>query len=268
MAAATSISLLVYLTDIAKGLGDNDKLAPLRSQLADAEGGAPQTILILGSDKRLGTRGDPGRSDTTILLRVDPDKDRIALLSIPRDLKVNIPTVGVGKFNEAYAAGGPELAFKMVKQLTGLDINHVVNINFTGFADAVNAIGCVYIDVDRHYYIPPNSGVAEINIEAGYQRLCGLKALQYVRFRHTDTDLVRIGSPAGLPARGASEAAAGDADPGAQRAARHLHEVHDLGHRRRGAPARAAEDVRRRAVGAGARGPLPGGRSVTARRAT
>ena len=75
MAAATSISLLVYLTDIAKGLGDNDKLAPLRSQLADAEGGAPQTILILGSDKRLGTRGDPGRSDTTILLRVDPDKD-------------------------------------------------------------------------------------------------------------------------------------------------------------------------------------------------
>ena len=191
MAAATSISLLVYLTDIAKGLGDNDKLAPLRSQLADAEGGAPQTILILGSDKRLGTRGDPGRSDTTILLRVDPDKDRIALLSIPRDLKVNIPTIGIGKFNEAYAAGGPELAFKTVKQLTGLDINHVVNINFTGFADAVNAIGCVYIDVDRHYYIPPNSGVAEINVEAGYQRLCGLKALQYVRYRHTDTDLVR-----------------------------------------------------------------------------
>src|SRR5204862_94917 len=51
--------------------------------------------------------------------------------------------------------------------------------------------GCVYVDIDHHYYIPPDSGVAEIDILAGYQRLCGLKALQYVRYRHTDNDLVR-----------------------------------------------------------------------------
>ncbi len=57
----------------------------------------------------------------------------------------------------------------MVKQLTGLEINHVVNINFTGFADAVNAIGGVYVDVDRRYYIPPETGTSEIDIEAGYQ---------------------------------------------------------------------------------------------------
>ena len=94
MAAATSISLLVYLTDIAEGPVDNDQLASLRDQLATVDGGDPQTILILGSDKRLGSQGDPGRSDTTILLRVDPDKDAIALLSIPRDLKVNIPGDG------------------------------------------------------------------------------------------------------------------------------------------------------------------------------
>ena len=86
MAAATSISLLVYLTDIAEGLSDNDALASLRDQLTEVDGGAPQTILILGSDKRLNTKGDPGRSDTTILLRVDPDQEAIALLSIPRDL--------------------------------------------------------------------------------------------------------------------------------------------------------------------------------------
>ena len=102
MAAATSISILLYLTDIAEGLSDNDTLASLRDQLTEADGGAPQTILIIGSDKRLDTRGDPGRSDTTILLRVDPDKQAIALLSIPRDLKVNIPGVGVDKFNVAY----------------------------------------------------------------------------------------------------------------------------------------------------------------------
>ncbi len=193
MAAATSISLLLYLTDIAKGLNDNDALAGLREQLAEADGGDPQTILIIGSDKRLGPEGegDPGRSDTTILLRVDPDKDAIALLSIPRDLKVNIPGYGVAKFNEAYTVGQEDKTLKTVTQLTGLDINHVVNINFTGFADAVDAIGCVYIDVDRRYFIPPEQGISEIDIEAGYQRLCGYKALQYVRFRHEDNDLVR-----------------------------------------------------------------------------
>jgi polyisoprenyl-teichoic acid--peptidoglycan teichoic acid transferase len=191
MAAATSISLLLYLTDIAKGLSDNERLASLRDQLTEVDGGEPQTILIIGSDKRLGMKGDPGRSDTTILLRVDPDKDAIALLSIPRDLKVNIPGVGVAKFNEAYSAGQADKTLKVVQQLTGLEINHVVNINFTGFADAVDAIGCVYIDVDRRYYIPPDSGTAEINIEAGYQRMCGYNALQYVRFRHFDNDLVR-----------------------------------------------------------------------------
>ena len=191
MAAATSISLLVYLTDIAEGLSDNDALASLRDQLTEVDGGAPQTILILGSDKRLNTKGDPGRSDTTILLRVDPDQEAIALLSIPRDLRVSIAKVGVATVNEAYTVGGPELTLEVVERLTDLEINHVVNINFTGFADAVNAIGCVYVDVDRRYFIPPESGTAEIDIEAGYQRLCGLKALQYVRFRHDDNDLVR-----------------------------------------------------------------------------
>jgi LCP family protein required for cell wall assembly len=193
MAAATSISLLLYLTDIAKGLNDNDALAGLREQLIEADGGDPQTILIIGSDKRLGPegQGDPGRSDTTILLRVDPDKDAIALLSIPRDLKVNIPGYGVAKFNEAYTVGQEDKTLKTVTQLLDIEINHVVNINFTGFADAVDAIGCVYIDVDRRYFIPPESGISEIDIEAGYQILCGNKALQYVRFRHEDNDLVR-----------------------------------------------------------------------------
>jgi LCP family protein required for cell wall assembly len=191
MAAATSISLLVYLTDIASGLSDNDKLASLRDQLEEVDGGDPQTILIIGSDKRLDMKGDPGRSDTTILLRVDPEQDAIALLSIPRDLKVNIPGVGVDKFNAAFSAGGPDKTLKVVQQLTGLPIHHVVNINFTGFADAVNAIDCVYIDVDRRYYIAENTGTSAINLEAGYQRLCGLNALAYVRFRHYDNDLVR-----------------------------------------------------------------------------
>jgi polyisoprenyl-teichoic acid--peptidoglycan teichoic acid transferase len=188
MASATAVSLLVVLTDIAKGLGGLGE--GVTSQLATVEGGAPRTILILGSDKRT-DEGGKGRSDTTILMRLDADRDLITLLSIPRDLKVNIPGLGPDKLNAAYSYGGPKLTLEVLKQLTGLDIHHVVNVDFLGFAETVNAIDCVYIDVDRRYFVPPESGFAEIDIEAGYQRLCGLKALQYVRFRHDDNDLVR-----------------------------------------------------------------------------
>jgi LCP family protein required for cell wall assembly len=196
-AAATSISILRYFDSIAKALSHNNVLTnELHDALAEVDGGAPQNILILGSDKRAGVQEDSGRSDTTMLLRLDPDRNAIALMSIPRDLKVEIPGYGSGKFNEAYAYGGPKLTLQTVKQLTGLPINHVVNIDFLGFVRAVYAIGCVYVDVDRRYF-HSNAGLsaseqyAEINVQPGYQLLCGKKALQYVRYRHTDTDLVR-----------------------------------------------------------------------------
>jgi polyisoprenyl-teichoic acid--peptidoglycan teichoic acid transferase len=193
MAAATSVSLLLYLSDIAKGLGG---LKGVQSRLASVEGGSPQTILILGSDKRATGDHPQGLSDTTMLLRLDPDQNAIAVLSLPRDLQVNIPGRGVARLNEAYTIGGPKLTLRVVQQLTDLEINHLVNVNFVGFAKAVNAIGCVYVDVDRHYFhsnvgLAPSQQYAEINIPSGYQRLCGYQALQYVRYRHTDNDLVR-----------------------------------------------------------------------------
>jgi LCP family protein required for cell wall assembly len=196
-AAATSISILRYFDSIAQALSHNNVLTnELHDALAEVDGGAPQNILILGSDKRAGVQEDSGRSDTTMLLRLDPDRNAIAVMSIPRDLKVEIPGYGTGKFNEAYAYGGPKLTLQTVKQLTGLPINHVVNIDFLGFVRAVYAIGCVYVDVDRRYFhsnegLPASEQYAEINVQPGYQLLCGKKALQYVRYRHTDTDLVR-----------------------------------------------------------------------------
>ena len=129
-------------------------------------------------------------------MRLDPDKNAIALMSIPRDLKVEIPGYGTDKFNAAYAYGGPKLTLQVVKELTGLPINHVVNVDYLGFVRAVDAIDCVYVDVDRRYFHSNEGGAApeqyaEINVQPGYQLLCGKKALQYVRYRHTDTDLVR-----------------------------------------------------------------------------
>jgi LCP family protein required for cell wall assembly len=198
-AAATTTSVLLYIDSIAQALGHNDRLHnKLDRALAHVHPGEPENILILGSDKRAGEEfeEDPGRSDTTILLRLDPEKDSIAVMSIPRDLKVEIPEYGTGKFNEAYTYGGPKLTLQVVKELIGLPIQHVVNVDFLGFVRAVDAIGCVYTDGDRRYYhsnagLPADEQYSEINIKPGYQQLCGKKALQYVRYRHTDTDIVR-----------------------------------------------------------------------------
>jgi polyisoprenyl-teichoic acid--peptidoglycan teichoic acid transferase len=194
MATATSLSLFFFLNGVLHGFHG---LPGVQNELAVANPGQPQTFLILGSDKRPGELGKEfgARSDTAILVRVA--SDQITVLSIPRDLKVNIPGHGVDKFNAAYSIGGPKLTLKVIKQTTGIsDINHVVNVDFTGFAYAVNSIGCVYVDVDHHYYhsnagLAPIDQYAEIDIPAGYQRMCGGNALSYVRYRHDDNDLVR-----------------------------------------------------------------------------
>jgi LCP family protein required for cell wall assembly len=199
-AAATSIAVLNYFDDVASAISPANKKvkSALEEVLKQPQGGEPQNFLLLGSDKRAGAEfaEDKGRSDTTILIRVDPEKGLISMLSIPRDLKVEIPNFGTGKFNEAYTVGGAKGTAEVVKNLTGLPINHVINIDFLGFAQAVYAIGCVYTDVDRRYYhsnegVPPSEQYAEIDVQPGYQLMCGNQALDYVRYRHTDTDIVR-----------------------------------------------------------------------------
>jgi LCP family protein required for cell wall assembly len=167
--------------------------------LDDVDSGGPQTILLLGSDQRYVDIKDrnPVRSDTIILLRLDPSRGATSVMSIPRDLKVSIPGHGTDKINAAYAIGGPALSVKTIKGLLHIPITHVVNINFGGFRRAVDRLGCVYTDVDRRYFndnSPPFGGggdYATIDVKAGYQKLCGQDALDFVRYRHFDTDLVR-----------------------------------------------------------------------------
>ena len=165
--------------------------------LEEAESGEPQTIMLIGSDKRhdsASSGAGPARSDTIMLVRLDPSERATALLSLPRDLKVRIPGYGTDKINAAYSYGGPELTLRTVTKVTGIPINHVVNVNFEGFREAVNELGCPYIDIDRRYF-NDNSGYgpdyATIDVKQGYQKLCGQDALDYVRYRHEDTDIVR-----------------------------------------------------------------------------
>ena len=192
-ACATTASALLFFDKTVQEftqVNTGHELTPVTS-------GSPQTILIAGSDRRHGDKklGLKPRSDTIILIRIDPGKG-VALMSLPRDLKVNIPGHGMDKINVAYEIGGPKLTIKTVKQLTGLAINHYVDVSFHGFSEGVNALGCVYVDVDRRYF-NDNAGLgygqnyAVINVQPGYQKLCGSKALDYVRYRHTDNDLVR-----------------------------------------------------------------------------
>ncbi len=170
-----------------------------KNVLDEVDAGKPQTIVILGSDQRYIDRvqKNPVRSDTIILVRLDPSKGATAVMSLPRDLVVDIPGYGRDRINSAYALGGPALTVRTVRRLLGVPINHVVNINFGGFRRAVDRLGCVYADIDRKYFndnMPPNGGgpnYATIDVEAGYQRLCGQDALDYVRYRHFDSDVVR-----------------------------------------------------------------------------
>jgi polyisoprenyl-teichoic acid--peptidoglycan teichoic acid transferase len=191
-ATATAVAAFHEIDRVvdALELGPELRLGP---ELAETDPGEPQTLMLLGSDRRPrnNQEGAAGaRSDTIMLVRLDPKKDAIALMSLPRDLKVEIPGHGTDKINMAYEFGGPRLTLKTVKRLTGLSVNHVINVNFRGFWRAVNAIGCVYADIDRRYY-NASAEYTYINLEPGYQRLCGTDALQYVRFRHEDNDLVR-----------------------------------------------------------------------------
>jgi polyisoprenyl-teichoic acid--peptidoglycan teichoic acid transferase len=192
-AGATAVAAFNEVDKVVDALNQGPALRVSEKSLAKTDPGKPQTLMILGSDRRPknNTEGAAGaRSDTVMLVRLNPDKEATAIMSLPRDLKVDIPGHGVAKLNDAYRIGGPQLTVETVKQLTGLSINHVVNVSFKGFWRAVNAIGCVYTDVDRDYY-NDSAEYTYIDIDAGYQRLCARQALQYVRFRHTDDDLVR-----------------------------------------------------------------------------
>ena len=147
-------------------------------------------ILLLGSDLHAGVRA--GRSDTLILVHVDPDKNFVSMLSLPRDLRVDIPGHGVNKLNAAYAYGGAALAIRTVKQATGVNIDHYLQVDFQAFEQLTNSLGGVYVDVDRRYFNKDPS-YEPIDIQAGYQLLNGHDALEYVRFRHdSNSDFGRM----------------------------------------------------------------------------
>jgi LCP family protein required for cell wall assembly len=178
--------------------------------------GGPKTFLILGSDRREGSKDsydktDPPHSDTILLVRFDPEQGQTSVLSIPRDLMVNIvgpngQNYGREKINAAYTIGsklggtrgGMLLAAETIKRevFPGLTLNAIVDVNFKGFIRVVDTLGCAYVNVDHRYFNlnsgSPETNYTSINLQPGYQKLCYENALDYVRYRHTDSDFVRV----------------------------------------------------------------------------
>ena len=160
------------------------------------EAGEPANALVIGYDHRPSDGNSPSRSDTVMLIRADPHSNTISLLSFPRDLIVNgrCPDgrAYVGRINEAYTYCGPAGTLETVKSLTGLPVHYLITVNFEGFREIVDKLGGVWMDVDQRYYNPTGGVYATINLWPGYQKLKGWQALDFVRYRHTDSDLFRL----------------------------------------------------------------------------
>jgi LCP family protein required for cell wall assembly len=202
-ATAVAVAVIREVQDITAPIREGRATIEI-PELDRADAGGARTFMILGSDKRQGADADsPPRSDTILLVRADPDKDSVGVMSIPRDLAVEIPGHGKDKVNAAYdyggRKGGARLVLRSVKKLfedaTGerFPITNVMVMDYGAFRRAVDYVKGVYVDIDRRYFNDNSSGqnYATIDIEPGYQKLLGQDALDFVRYRHEDSDLVR-----------------------------------------------------------------------------
>ena len=197
--AAAGGAYLFFHESVAAVVAHTPDVELAQKRLDVALPGQPATALVIGYDRRADeAKSTPSRSDTIMLIRADPRSKAISLLSFPRDLLVDVqcPDKGSyrGKINEAFSWCGSKGTVETVRALTDLPINYLITVNFRAFRQLVDRLGGVWMDVDRRYYNSRGgpSGYATINLQPGYQKLTGYKALDFVRYRHTDSDFVRV----------------------------------------------------------------------------
>jgi LCP family protein required for cell wall assembly len=167
-----------------------------------AESDERVTILMMGIDRR---PGEPfiSRTDTMMIVSVDPTADNISILSVPRDLYVVIPGRGRDRINTAFVygaqgnnpAGGAELAMQTVEYNLGVPIDHYLMIDFGAFVRGIDSLGGIDVEVPYDIYDPQypdmNYGFDPLYIPAGQQHFDGTLALKYARTRHQDNDFYR-----------------------------------------------------------------------------
>jgi LCP family protein required for cell wall assembly len=184
--ALTVIGIAIALATYTQQIDENmsfDKQAREKIDkvlVAPKEIDDPYYVLLLGSDSR--TPGDySGRSDTIILVRVDPKVPQATLLSIPRDTEIQLEGYGAQKINSAYTYGQQAGAIEAVSQLCGVDISHYVEIDFEGVIGLVDTLGGVMVNV------PVPVAIDSIVLDPGEQLLNGAQALGLSRCRNYPT---------------------------------------------------------------------------------
>nr|WP_277876569.1 MULTISPECIES: LCP family protein [unclassified Leptolyngbya] len=126
-----------------------------------------------------------GRSDTMLLLRLDPTDNSVNVLSIPRDTQVEVPGIGVTKINQANASGGPLLARETIsKTLNGVEVDRYVRVSTDAFRELVDLVGGIDVYVPQRMEYTDNTQKLKIDLQPGWQTLDGAKAEQFARFRH------------------------------------------------------------------------------------
>jgi polyisoprenyl-teichoic acid--peptidoglycan teichoic acid transferase len=146
-----AVGYLVFRGGVSEA---NERLPKTARSALTADNGSlfstPSAILLLGTDHSLAaSRAGDRHSDSITLLRTDPDHHRLYYLSIPRDLRVEIPGYGLAKINTAFQVGGPRLAARTVATYTDIPVNHLVVVNFAEFKDLIDAVGGLDIVVPR-----------------------------------------------------------------------------------------------------------------------
>jgi len=161
-----------------------------------------ENILIVGLDSREG-EGFVTRTDTIMLLGIDTQRLRVNLLSIPRDLFIDVPGYGLQRINTVNVLGeveqegrGPHLLAESISQNFGVRIDHYIRMDFDMFVELIDAVGGVTIDVERVIVdnaYPTGNGdeVISVRFESGVQTMDGERALIYARTRHSDDDYQR-----------------------------------------------------------------------------
>ncbi|OMF97733.1 LCP family protein [Paenibacillus sp. FSL R7-0273] len=192
-----AVFVIYYISSVYKGLDDLSKAdasSPLAEVKASEEkieeppkwaGKEPVNILLMGVDARGTAKGEIPRSDSMMVVSLDPVREQIHVFSILRDTYVQIPDHGKNRINTAITHG-PKTAMSAVSDLLGIPIQFYVYTDFQGFIKLVDAVGGVdfYVEKDMNYESIADKHQYDINLKEGQQHLDGTTALQYVRFRH------------------------------------------------------------------------------------
>ena len=180
-------------TDVA---ATPEAVAPVDVPAPTWDGGSRVNVLFIGVDARdWEANASAPRSDTLILFTIDPVSKTAGMLSIPRDMWVNIPGSGYGRINTAYnlgeayklPGGGPRLAMKTVEQFLGVPVNYYAQVDFNTFIEMIDTIGGIDLYVRQRLVLDPiGTGMDHVVVTKGDRHLVGWKALAYARTRKTE----------------------------------------------------------------------------------